>query len=136
MSGLPWAASMFAARMSLMIAAAALLGAAAGCGGGSGAGETTATAPAPVPRQTIRVELKNAQPVGGIERATVGEGDNVVLVVHSDVADEIHLHGYDRMQDVAAGGTARIAFVANIPGRFEAELEQRGVQIAEITVAP
>jgi hypothetical protein len=127
---------MFAARMPLMVAAAGLLGAAAGCGGGSGPGETATTASAANPPQTITVEVENAQPVGGIERAKVDEGDNVVLVVHSDVADEIHLHGYNLMQDVAAGGTARIAFVANVPGQFEAELEQRGVQIAEITVTP
>jgi hypothetical protein len=60
----------------------------------------------------------------------------VVLVVTSDVADEIHLHGYDKSRDVAAGGTIRLPFRATIPGRFEAELESRGVQIAEITVQP
>jgi hypothetical protein len=45
-------------------------------------------------------------------------------------------HGYDLMQDVEAGGTAKITFVASIPGQFEAELEQRGVQIAQLTVEP
>ena len=59
-----------------------------------------------------------------------------MLVVTSDVADEIHLHGYDKAKDVAAGGTIRIPFKATIPGRFEAELESRGVQIAEISVEP
>ena len=59
-----------------------------------------------------------------------------VLVVHSDVADEVHLHGYNLAADVAAGGVARIEFVAGVPGRFEAELEQRGVKIAELTVTP
>ena len=59
-----------------------------------------------------------------------------MLVVTSDVADEVHLHGYDISRDVAAGGTARIAFRATIPGRFEVELEDRGVQIADMTVEP
>ena len=72
----------------------------------------------------------------GIVRATVDQGDRVRLVVTSDVADEIHLHGYDISRDVAAGGTVTLAFRASIPGRFEAELEERGVQIADITVEP
>ena len=32
--------------------------------------------------------------------------------------------------------TARIEFTADVPGRFEIELEERGVQIAELTVEP
>ena len=98
---------------------------------------TTTTAPTPggAPK-TVTITVKNAAPVGGIQRATVAKGDNVVLVVHSDVADEIHVHGYNLMQDVAAGGTARITFVADVPGRFEAELEQHGTQIADLTVTP
>ena len=58
----------------------------------------------------------------------------VVLVVISDTEDEVHLHGYDISRDVAVGGTARVSFVAKIPGRFEVELEQSGVQLAELTV--
>jgi hypothetical protein len=67
-------------------------------------------------------------------REEVEKGDKVVLVVTSDVADEVHLHGYDISRDIAAGGTVRLPFKATIPGRFEAELESRGVQIADITV--
>ena len=76
----------------------------------------------------------NGAPKGGIVRETVDKGDRVVLVVRSDVADEIHLHGYDIMRDVAPGKPARLPFKATIPGRFEVELEGRGVQIADITV--
>ena len=99
----------------------------------------TTTAPATTTTAgptTITIVVENAAPDGGIKRATVAKGDNVVLVVHSDVADEIHLHGYNLSTDVAAGGVGRIRFVATVPGRFEAELEQRGVQIADLTVTP
>jgi ABC-type glycerol-3-phosphate transport system substrate-binding protein len=84
--------------------------------------------------ETVNVSVVGAQPEGGIVRATLAKNDKVVLVVSSDVADEIHVHGYDLMKDVAAGGTARIMFVADVPGRFEVELEDRGVQIADLTV--
>jgi PBP1b-binding outer membrane lipoprotein LpoB len=82
----------------------------------------------------VNIVVVNATPQGGIVRQTVNKGDRVVLVVKSDVADEIHLHGYDLSRDVAAGGTARLPFTATLPGRFEVELESRGVQIADLTV--
>jgi hypothetical protein len=97
--------------------------------------ETTTSTSEPEVR-TVRIVVQNAAPKGGIVRETVGKGERVVLVVSSDVADEIHLHGYDLSRDVEAGGTARLAFTAKVVGRFEVELEQRGVQIAELTVEP
>jgi len=95
--------------------------------------ETTTEADTPM---VVRIAVGDGQPKGGIVRTTVNKGDQVVLVVTSDVADEIHLHGYDIMRDVEAGGTVRLPFTATIPGRFEAELESRGVQIADISVEP
>ena len=96
---------------------------------------TTTTTEAEKPTE-VKVVVVNGSPQGGIVRQTVNKDDQVVLVVTSDVADEIHLHGYDKAKDVAAGGTIRLPFKATIPGRFEAELESRGVQIAEISVEP
>ena len=96
--------------------------------------ETTTTAAAkPI---EVKIVVENGAPKGGIVRQTVSQGDDVVLVVTSDVADEIHLHGYDKSKDVPAGGTIRLPFMATLPGRFEVELEQRGVQIADLTVNP
>jgi ABC-type glycerol-3-phosphate transport system substrate-binding protein len=95
--------------------------------------ETTTTTEAEKPT-IVRIVVVNGAPTGGIVRKTVDQGDRVVLVVKSDVADEIHLHGYDLSRDVAAGGTARLPFTAKLPGRFEVELEQRGVQLADLTV--
>lgn len=97
--------------------------------------DTTTTIPAPQTTE-VRVVVANGAPKGGIVRETVGKDDRVLLVVKSDVTDHVHLHGYDIMRDVVAGGTARIAFRAALPGRFEVELEDRGVQIAEVTVRP
>lgn len=111
--------------------------------------ETTAeteTAPPPPPPPppplkkpevaVIRITIRGAKPVGGIERAKVTKGRRVRFVVRSDVADHVHVHGYDLMRDVAPGKPARIGFRASIPGRFEVELEDRGLQIAELEVRP
>ena len=96
---------------------------------------TTTTSEPEVEKPTVvRVVVVNGAPKGGIVRRTVDKGDRVVIVVKSDVADEVHLHGYDISRDVVAGGTARIAFRSKLQGRFEVELENRGVQIADLTV--
>ena len=57
-------------------------------------------------------------------------------MVRSDVADEVHIHGYDLTQDVPAGGSVRFSFAADIEGVFEIELEERKEQIAELRVSP
>ncbi|MDQ3778047.1 MAG: hypothetical protein M3310_04165 [Actinomycetota bacterium] len=105
---------------------------------------TTATStspPPPSPAPTVgparvRVEVRDAQPVGGVRRVTVAKGRRVILVVTSDVADHVHLHGYDVMRDVAPGRPARISFRATIVGTVEAELEDRRVPVASITTKP
>jgi hypothetical protein len=128
----------------LVLACACLLAttALAGCGSGDNSNatsttqtteETTMTTEATKPT-VVSIVVVNGQPQGGIVRQTVSKGDRVVIVVKSDVADEIHLHGYDKSTDVTAGGTARLPFTADLPGRFEVELESRGVQIADLTV--
>lgn len=82
----------------------------------------------------IEVVVRGGEPLGGIVRATVEQGEDVTLVVRSDVADHVHLHGYDLIADVAPGQPGRIEFEATAAGRFEVELEDRGVPIAEISV--
>jgi heme/copper-type cytochrome/quinol oxidase subunit 2 len=78
----------------------------------------------------------NGQPQGGVRRLEYEKGDRVRFKVQSDVADEIHVHGYDLMKDVTAGGTVTFSFPASIEGRFEIELEEAGTQIAELEVDP
>jgi len=100
-------------------AAAALAGARtvlAGCSGGSTTATQTSTAPSTTPASSAaaqpavtRVELRFAggSVVGGVGRRAVPLGGTVDLAVSSDVADEVHLHGYDKKVDVPAGGSAR-----------------------------
>ena len=103
---------------------------------------TTLPAPPPPPPPpkpevtTVRIVVRGGEVVGGLQRATIDQGKRAAIVVTSDVADEVHLHGYDKSVDVAPGKPARLAFTASIPGRFEVELEDRGLQIADIEVRP
>lgn len=102
---------------------------------------TTVTPPPtlePTPSDTVElvVTIRGGEPVDGIVRAEAHKGQPVVVVVRSDVADEVHVHGYDLTADVAPGKSVRIEFIANLTGRFEIELEGRHKQIAQLTVLP
>lgn len=100
---------------------------------------TTETTPqrSPRPRAAqIRITVRQARPVAGIRRASVRKGRSVVLTVQSDLEDEVHLHGYDLSKPVGPGRPARIAFRATIPGRFDLELEERGIPIGHLEVRP
>jgi hypothetical protein len=82
------------------------------------------------------IVIKHGKPVGGIRDLTYNKGEQIHFIVDSDVSDEVHMHGYDIMKDVKAGGTVSFAFPASIEGVFEAELEGRKEQIIELTVNP
>jgi hypothetical protein len=95
---------------------------------------TTAARPNHV--ATIRIAVVGGRPQGGIRRASVRRGRQVVMRVTADVNDHVHLHGYGLMVDVAPGNAATIRFIADVAGRFEVELEDSGVQIADFEVRP
>jgi len=82
------------------------------------------------------IVVKNGKPVGGIAQLTYNEGETVRFKVDSDVSDEVHVHGYDVMKEVKAGGSVKFEFPATIEGVFEAELEGRKERILELTVNP
>lgn len=82
------------------------------------------------------IVIKHGKPVGGIADLTYNKGEQVRFKVDSDVSDEVHVHGYDIMKDVKAGGSVSFDFPATIEGVFEAELEGRKEQILELTVNP
>ena len=95
---------------------------------------STTTAPAEPDVQIIVVVPGDKAPT--VKHFTIEQGSQVVLVVNSELADEVHLHGYDLSADVAPGAPATIQFKADAPGLFEVELESRSLPIAELEVRP
>jgi hypothetical protein len=100
-----------------------------------GTASTTAT-PAPAAPAAPVIEVVGAKPQGGIQRLKFHHGDTIRFTVHSDTADEIHVHGYDVHKDVAKGGRVTFTIPAKIEGRFVVELERHATQIAELEVDP
>ncbi len=91
--------------------------------------------PEPEPAErTIRIVA--GQPRGGPRTLTFVKGEPIALKVVSDVAEEIHVHGYDLSKDVKPGASVRFAFEATIEGRFEIELENTGTLLATLEVTP
>jgi hypothetical protein len=83
------------------------------------------------------IVVENGEPVGGIEKLEYNAGEQIRFKVKGDEGEEIHLHGYDLIEDVPqGGGTVEFDFPAEIEGIFEAELEGEGVQILELRVNP
>lgn len=84
---------------------------------------------------TIVAAYENGAVTTEADRVEVSVGDIVEIVVSSDEAEEIHLHGYDIVADVGAGETATLRFTAEVPGIFEVELEGSGALIVELVIS-
>jgi hypothetical protein len=72
----------------------------------------------------------------GIAKLRFQQGDTVRFRVRSSTPEEVHVHGYDLMKDVARGRTVTFSFKATITGIFEIEYEHAGKQIAQLRVDP
>jgi hypothetical protein len=104
--------------------------------GGGDDSSTTTSGGTTADSETPHIVVKDGKPVGGVQQLTFTQGDDIRFVVDSDVADEVHFHGYDVGKDVEAGGSVEFDVPATDAGVFEVELESRVEQIAEITVNP
>jgi heme/copper-type cytochrome/quinol oxidase subunit 2 len=74
--------------------------------------------------QRIDVRATGGAVTGDTGRVPVAVGTAVTLVVTSDAADEVHVHGYDLQRELVPGTPAELAFDATLPGVFEVELHE------------
>jgi hypothetical protein len=84
---------------------------------------------------TLVAQVIGGEVTGVENRTQVPLGSIVAITVISDTDDEIHLHGYDILDDVPASDVGLIIFTADTPGRFELELEQAGTFITELEIS-
>ena len=87
------------------------------------AGGSPATTAASV-GTVVAVTVRGGSVVEGGSRQRATLNQSVTVRVTSDVADEVHVHGYNKTFQVAAGQRGEVTFVANIPGVFEVEFEK------------
>lgn len=73
---------------------------------------------------------------GRTQRIEVRKGDRVQLRARASRLEELHVHGYDLMRELAPGQTIRLEFSASIEGVFEVEFENSGAEVASLVVQP
>jgi heme/copper-type cytochrome/quinol oxidase subunit 2 len=94
----------------------------------------TSAAPASASGRRIEVEVTGDRVSGDTGRVAVPAGGQVTLAVTSDVADEVHVHGYDLTAELVPGEPEELAFTATIPGIFEVELHDAGTVLLSLQV--
>ena len=93
---------------------------------------TTTTAP---PSGTIiELEITGGRLEGGARREAAPLGEEVTVRVSGNSADHVHVHGYDLFLHLE-DGAGELAFVADIPGVFEIELEEAGIVLVQLEVS-
>lgn len=80
--------------------------------------------------------VRDGVPLGGTHLLTYRKGALINLTVRSDVADEVHFHGYDIHEDVAPGHPVHFLIRATIEGSYPVELEEHAQTLAQVTVEP
>jgi hypothetical protein len=98
-----------------------------------------AAAPAaPEPAVTAReFEFEVAKgKVTGPPQLQANQNERVILRVRSDVADELHVHGYDLSAPLPAGELVSLSFIAARSGRFEVELHGAHRELGALEVQP
>lgn len=96
---------------------------------------TTPTAePSPDDAQTVSLTVAGGEVSGDTGRVEVPLGEMVRVVVTADVAEEIHVHGFDLHQNTVADQPTTLEFVADRAGVFEIELEESKTLLTRLQV--
>jgi hypothetical protein len=82
------------------------------------------------------IEVRDGAPVGGPAELEFDAGEPVRFRIRSDVADEVHVHGYDLTEPLPAGRAVTVSFPAELEGIFEVELHGSGEALAELQINP
>jgi FtsP/CotA-like multicopper oxidase with cupredoxin domain len=133
----------YAPRPARLLVAAVAATVLAGCGGEPAPGPAPAAStpaaalsggPSPaVDRQiTVSIVQKKVTPATG--RIEVSKGSTVQLTVTSDVADQLHVHGYDLAAELVPGVPASVRFRADTTGLFEVETHTTDLVLFQLLV--
>lgn len=82
----------------------------------------------------VQISVTRGKVQGGVKRPSVRKGALVRFVVRTDAGSEVHFHGYEIERAPVRGKPTVIQFTAKLQGRFELELHDPDVLLAELTV--
>jgi len=134
----------------------------AGCGGAEDAANPTTTSPTatsaatqpastpvdapttsapssapstPAADVTLDITVSGGKVSPSGKNVPVKAGQTVRMTATSDVADTIHVHGYDKQLAMTPGQTTSLTFVADSKGSFEIETHESGKLVAKLIVS-
>ena len=84
----------------------------------------------------IRIKVEDGVKTEGVDTISVRVGETVRFEVETDIADEVHVHGYDLSFETIPDEEILVEFVADATGIFEVEIEGLGLPIVDIEVTP
>jgi hypothetical protein len=87
----------------------------------------------PVQPRTFEVEITAVLPPEGLPALQARQGDPVTMVIGSEVPGTFHLHGYDRLVEVAPGTKQTLEFVAARAGWFPIGLHDQAGNEIDVT---
>lgn len=92
-------------------------------------------AQAPPDQLVIDVTIKGGTVTPTNEQLQAGLGEQIVIRVDSDAADELHVHSTpEHTFPVAVGPAQSFQFTVEVPGRVDVELHESHTTIATIQV--
>jgi hypothetical protein len=104
-----------------------------------GGGSTTSATGSTTTAGPIVVNVRDGEPVGGVQTLTFDKGDEVNLEVRLNrPEEEVHVHGYE-IEEPAETSPVRLSFPAKLDGIFEIEVHHTDgteAEIAELRVNP
>jgi hypothetical protein len=96
--------------------------------------------PAPLPSDAEPREREvNLQVRGNVmtlDEVALSEGDRATINITADRPIDLHLHGYDLVEEVSPGEPAEISFEADVTSRFGIEDEQSHTELGTLIVEP
>ena len=84
---------------------------------------------------TINVEVRDGRVSPNAENVKVTTGQSVEVTLTSDIAESIHIHGYDKSAEASAGKPGSLTFTADVQGVFEIETHETEKLVAKLIVS-
>jgi len=95
--------------------------------------------PSPAPSApsdvTVAVTIAAGRVTPSGANVRVGIGQTVAVSATSDVAESLHIHGYDKTLNLTPGQPTALTFVADQRGVFEIETHESGKLAAKLIVS-
>ncbi|HKX76540.1 MAG TPA: hypothetical protein VJR05_14245 [Acidimicrobiia bacterium] len=83
-----------------------------------------------------RIKVEDGAKTEGVDTLSVRVGETVRFEVEADVADEVHVHGFDLHFATVPDQEVLIEFEASAAGIFEVELEGLRLHLLDLEVTP